>query len=292
MRSVYFLVLAAVYMSATAQLNFNYLRQDLWGEDCNIGGMRQTPVNIVTADVECSEELIPIEFNDRWTDTLNGTFLNGGINVRFVADGPGATIRNHLGMYQNFNFHMHWGPQDNNGTGHQINGEQFGLEFHFVNVRADLIPTFSFGPGLPQDTISVICVLAEAVDEPISGPWAKLDPTRVTNANDSIPITDFDFQMVLPENKDYYYYPGGTTSPGCYEFVHWFVLKERIQVPSAYVAQLRTTRFDSGELVMLNRRNVQDLAGRTVLTLGSVGQAASVLVLVGSALLVCFYNLL
>ena len=98
--------------------------------------------------------------------------------------------------------------------------------------------------------------------------------------------------MVLPESKDYYYYPGSGTSPGCFEFVHWFVLKERIQVPSAYLAQLRTTRFDSGEIILLNRRNVQELFNRTVLTLGSVGQAASVLVLVGSALLVCFYNLL
>ena len=158
MRSVYFLVLAAVYMSATAQLSFNYLRQDLWGEDCNNGGMRQTPINIVTADVQCSDELIPIEFNDRWTDTLNGTFANTGLGVRFVDGGERGTIRNHLGEYTLFNFHMHWGPQDNNGTGQQINGEQFGIEFHFVNIRSDLAANFSFVRDNPQDVISVISV--------------------------------------------------------------------------------------------------------------------------------------
>ena len=149
------------------------------------------------------------------------------------------------------------------------------------------------GPDSARDGIGVFTVLAEANNSmPISGVWRLLDPSRLLNASDSIDVTGLSYSMLLPENRDYYYYPGSLASRGCYEVVERFVFKENIQVPSAFLDLLQSIRFNSGELILSNRHNVQELFSRTVLTLGSVGQAASVLVLVGSALLVCLYNLL
>ena len=297
MRSVYFLVLAAVYMSATAQLAFQYVRQENWTGICNTGAAIRSPINIVTADVQESEELIPLEFDHRWMASLDGEFTNTGVVVRFTDYGERAMVCNHLGDYELVQFHLHWGTID--GTGHQINGVQFAVEFHFVTLRIGSGIEFTdnhftnVGPDSPRDGIAVISVLAEVNDSmPISGVWRLLDPSTLLNASDSINVTGLSYSMILPDNRDYYYYPGAQTSPGCFEIVEFFVMKETIQVPSAYLDLLQSIRFDSGELMLSNRRNVQPILENTVLTLGSVGQAASVLVLGGSALLVCLYNLL
>ena len=272
LRLIFPAIAVLLIRGAAAQNDFDYQRQDTWPENCaNTQAMRQTPIDIVTANVEENDDLIPLEFDERWTATLTGIFANNGFGVRFVDNGQRATVRNHLGTYELLNFHLHWGPQDDNGTGHQIDGQRFGVEFHFVTAKLGANLT-NFGPDTPGDTISVISVLAEADDSmPISGVWETLNPTMVTNAGDVINVTGITYPMVLPENRDYYYYEGSQTSPGCWEFVQWFVLRERIPVPSQYLAQLRTTRFDSGELILLNRRNVQPLFDRTVYTLPTSG---------------------
>ena len=108
MSSLYFLVLAAVCMSATAQLLYPYDRQDEWGGVCNTG-MEQTPINIVTADVQESDELIPLEFDQRWTASLDGEFTNSGAVAIFTTDAEKATVRTHLGVYELAQFHFHWG---------------------------------------------------------------------------------------------------------------------------------------------------------------------------------------
>ena len=281
-----------------AQLEFDYTRQDEWGDFCNLPTSRmQTPINIVTADVVQSEALIPLEFDEQWEGSFDGTCLNGGINLRFVPseNETSPTLRNHLGVYQHLQFHMHWGSQDDIGTGHEIDGTQYGVEFHWVNTQ--LNSNFSFATATNEsdrNSLSVLAVLAEANDSmPISGVWAQLDPTRITNDGDAFSVTDLLYSDLLPESRDYYYTPGGFTSPPCLEIVQWFVMKERIQVPSAYIEQLRTMRFDDGTLMLTNHRDSQPLNDRTVYTVpvaDAVKQAASLLVLVSSAFIVSSYN--
>ena len=251
--------------SARAQLEFDYTAQGEWPDNCNEeDAMRQSPINIVTENVDEDADddvLIPLEFDDVWTATLTGQFSNNGLGVRFVADGADkARVSNHLGTYELLNFHMHW------ASGHEIDGKEFGVELHFVTAKlgADLT---TLDNTTEDATITVISVLAEADDSmAISGTvWELLDASRVTNASDSISVTGLSYPMVLPESKSYYYYMGSQTSPPCEEFVHFFVMKDTIPIPSTYLEQLRTVRFDSGELILSNHRDAQPLNGRTVL---------------------------
>ena len=47
--------------------------------------------------------------------------------------------------------------------------------------------------------------------------------------------------------------------------VQWFLLKETISIPSAYLAQLREVEEnEEGDRLTFNYRNTQDLAGRQV----------------------------
>ena len=154
------------------------------------------------------------------------------------------------------------------GTGHQIDETQYGVEFHWVHIKQN--SSFAFSNESDRDILSVISVLAEANNSmPISGIWAKLDPTMVRNDGDMVSVTDIPYSDLLPQNRDYYYYPGSFTSPPCLEIVQWFVLKERIQVPSAYIAQLRTMLFNDNTTMLTNHRDAQPLNDRMVYSFSS-----------------------
>ncbi len=259
-------VFAALLVSierSNSQTGFSYDRQDLWNLPTT---MRQTPIDIITRDVQRNSSLKELEFNDVWTATLDGTFSNNGLTPRFVASTGGtATVRNHLDL---LNFHLHWGRENDHGTGHRINGEEFGLEFHFVTLLQ--------GEGLVNlsntslgDLISVISVLAEVDDTAeISGVWEKLNISAIIGAGNSTAVTGLSYPSVLPENRHNYYYPGSQTSPPCYEFVQWFVLQNRIKVPRPFLEQLRTVRNYDGPIT-LNNRDAQPLNGRIVSVLPS-----------------------
>ena len=60
------------------------------------------------------------------------------------------------------------------------------------------------------DLISVISVLAEVDDTAeISGVWEKLlNISAIIGAGNSTAVTGLSYPSVLPENRDYNYYPG------------------------------------------------------------------------------------
>lgn len=85
--------------------------------------------------------------------------------------------------------------------------------------------------------------------------------------NTSVKVTGFRFDQLLPSNRDYYFYKGSFTSPPCYEIVGWFVMKNRITVPGAYLNELRKAEC-GGELLGFNFRTPQELGDRVVTTVG------------------------
>lgn len=246
---------------AVAFGTFSYNNQPNWPGICVTGNqMQQSPINIVTADVQVSDALIDLELSG-WDAEYDGTFINTGHNVQFTPDTPFvATLRNHLGLYQQVQFHIHWGRESGEGSEHRINGEQAELEIHFVTIRQDAANTRNF--------ISVISVLGDVdEDKPISGPWLQLEAAAIETFATNTTVEGFRYDSLLPENLDYYHYAGGRTSPDCEEDVNWFVLQNRVTVPGAYLAQLRQTEIDSsGDLLTFTFRDEQPLAGRVVTT--------------------------
>ena len=72
---------------------------------------------------------------------------------------------------------------------------------------------------------------------------------------------------LLPKNLDYYFYEGSLTTPDCDEIVQWFVLKQTISVPAAYLVQLRNIEMDeAGNSLTFNFCAPQDLNCQTVFT--------------------------
>ena len=262
---VSYAALVGVLLCSTALAfdgEFSYSSQDQWPAICVTGNtMRQSPLDIITKDVEIDEGLIDLEMTG-WEEEYDGAFLNVGRNVRFMPDNPGeATTRNHIGTYDLLQFHFHWGRETGEGSEHLVDSDPGELEIHFVHRKQNE------DNATVGDYLSVISVIAEVDDDAeLSGPWLQLDVSQILTVNHSINITGFRFDQLLPRNCDYFYYEGSFTSPPCYEIVQWFVMKNRIAIPGAYLRQLRRVEWSGGELLGFNFRMPQDLGDRVVKT--------------------------
>ena len=189
--------------------------------------------------------------------------MNNGHTVVFnlSASSPSITTEMPVGNYRVFQFHFHWGSGSGTGSEHRINGQQSELEVHFVHK--------SIGSEDAGSEFAVIGVLADMSNDPISGVWETLQVSSLTDPTNSTTITNLNLSSLLPADRDYYHYPGSLTTPLCNESVQWFVLKNRITVPAAYLTALRMINSLSGTPLTFNFRMLQPLNGRTVTTPGS-----------------------
>ncbi len=277
-------IIALLLNSALAlEEELSYSMQDQWPDICVTGNtMRQSPIDIITADVQFDESLIPLEMTG-FDIEYDGIFSNEGIIdsiVRFTPINSQATTRNHLGTYDFLQFHFHWGSQTGEGSEHQVDSDAGELEIHFVQSKQN-------ETEMVGDYLGVIAVIAD-VDEDmeLTGPWLQLNASRIFVANESIPVEGFRIDQLLPTNRDYFTYEGSFTSPPCYEIVNWFVMKERITVPGAYLEQLRQIQCGStGQLLGPNFRLPQDIAGRVVRTNSQAAVRPVLSLLVGLVML-------
>lgn len=258
--SVIFGVILLISGACGSEDPFSYSAQNTWPGICVTGNeMQQSPIDIIFEDVEENSNLIELDL-EGWDAEYDGIFSNTGHDVLFDPDTPGlATATNHLGVFELQQLHMHWGSTTGEGSEHRINGNQAELEIHFVLLKQG-----------NDDEYSVIAVLGYIdVDAPITGPWAQLNVTAVQPYLNYTSVSDFQFDQLLPDNLEYLYYEGSLTTPPCTEAVAWFVLKERIAVPGAYLDLLRGVEDEQGTLVTFNFRMEQAIGDRVVMVKGS-----------------------
>ena len=257
-----FLYLAAVLtVGLAATGSFEYSNQTAWGGSCNLEtSMRQSPVAITSDNAVDNDQLLTLELS-LWNKERYGMFYNTGTSVKFTPDSdePSASTTNHLGTYDVLQFHMHWGATDNVGSEHVVDGTPASAEIHFVHQKQ------GDTTGTQGDSFAVVGVMAVANDsEAIAGVWNALNVEEVQGTGGEFNTT-VNFYDLLPSDRSYYYYEGSLTTPNCDEVVQWFLLKETISIPSAYLAQLREVAENKeGDRLTFNYRNTQDLADRQV----------------------------
>lgn len=233
--------------------------------------------------------LTAIEFSDTWSEyTANGIFGNlAGHNVQFTLDTDSPTITTEfpVGEYRLLQVHMHWGSSTGTGSEHRFDGNQNEVEIHFVHQRV------SQEGQTDRNGYAVIGVYAKVNETaPVSGFWSTFNISGVTNVGDNVTVTNFALSSILPPDLNssyYYYYEGGLTTPPCTESVQFYLLRQRIKVPGAYLTSLRSIRDKEGNVLSMNYRDVQPLNGRKVQIPGgsSASIGASVVVVAVLALL-------
>ena len=257
-----FLAILAVALSLVEAASFSYNAQNEWPGICVEGNTgRQSPININTRKVR-SKKLAPLKFSSDFFTKIEGEFENTCQNVEFTpAKSVNAIVSTPVGRYKLNQFHFHWGRRSREGTEHLVNGRAEEFEIHFVCERV--------GGDDPTagDALAVIAVRGEVKNRPIRGIFRKLDASKITEVDSSIAVSKVVMGELLPKNSDYYFYEGSLTTPDCDEIVQWFVLKQTIKVPAAYLAQLRKIEMDEqGNRLTFNFRVPQALNGRVVLT--------------------------
>ena len=194
-------------------------------------GVNQSPIDI-TASVESDLEDIEVEY-ERGTTTI----INNGHTLQ-INSKAGNWIRVEGQQFALQQLHVH-SPSE-----HQLNGEVFPLEAHFVhqNEAGELaVVAILFREGEVNDVIESIGLLAPRTvgeSQPLNVNFSELD--------------------LYGNRESYFRYNGSLTTPPCSEGVRWIVAREPGEVAASQAANFV-------DLIGEDARGPQPLNARIVL---------------------------
>uniref|UniRef100_A0A3P8TG63 Carbonic anhydrase n=1 Tax=Amphiprion percula TaxID=161767 RepID=A0A3P8TG63_AMPPE len=199
------------------------------------GGLRQSPINIVTSKVHINSALPPFDFIGH-TNAINITVENKGHSAHFALPQSVRLTGGALpGHYRAAQFHFHWGGNGRPGSEHTIDGERFPMELHIVHIKE---------------------------------PYGSLAEAEHDLAGSRTVIPNFRLSNIIPAAKElhsYYRYVGSMTTPGCEQAVAWTVFHRTLSISSRQLdAVVKQCRFWTGQPMTDIFRPTQPLDGRVV----------------------------
>ncbi|CAF1238949.1 unnamed protein product [Rotaria magnacalcarata] len=244
--------------------NYRRFGPDVWSKTYpQCAGNSQSPINIKTA-CTIQKNFNPFNFTPNYNEEFNFTLSNDGHTMVVTYNGPklllnGADLN---GNYQFVNFHLHWGPNENVRSEHQVNGIKYTGESHFVYEDFE------------THQIAVLAFLMKSQPYLINKKYKKLyhDEYLTTNQwykyfdasqnlvqeNDSVTI-ELNLSLLMGNNLvDFWRYNGSLTVPPCTENVIWTVFKQPIYV---FDYEFETFRDD---LLFESYRGPQSLHDRQI----------------------------
>lgn len=242
-----------------------------WHETFPIAnGPRQSPIDIVTGEVQHGPKLRPLTL--RYDPSASLDIINNGhsVQVTFLDEEDTSTLKEGpiTGTYRLKQFHFHWGSSDDKGSEHTVDGKMYPAELHLVHWNTKY-PNFGEAAS-KSDGLAVVGVFLEIGNE---NPQLQkvLDALQAVNGKGTqTSFADFDPTLLLPNTLDYWTYNGSLTTPPLLESVTWIVCKQSISVSSSQMEKFRALLF-SGEgepecHMVDNYRPPQPLKDRKVLT--------------------------
>ncbi|XP_053702396.1 carbonic anhydrase 4-like isoform X1 [Synchiropus splendidus] len=223
------------------------------------GGLRQSPINIVTRKVHVNAALPPFDFIGHTTRnniTVKNKGHSGEAESRPAPAGShGFFLAAHFelpqsvrltggalpGHYRAAQFHFHWGGSGRPGSEHTIDGERFPMEMHIVHIKE---PYGSLVEA--EHDMAGIALLAFLFEESTDD-HPHLDTVitalgRVPNNGSSSVVPNFRLSDIVPPSKElrgYYRYVGSMTTPGCEQAVAWTVFRRTLPISSRQVSPPR-----------------------------------------------------
>ncbi len=197
---------------------------------CGIG-VNQSPIDISKT---ISAELEPLELNYAGHGT---TIVNNGHTVQ-INMAAGSWLRAEDEDFQLLQFHFH-SPSE-----HQIDGELFPLEGHFVHQNS-------------SGTLAVVGILFRAGEWNTDLAWIGSAAPEAVNQPETIDLDIADLDL-YGDHASYFRYTGSLTTPPCTEGVQWYVLKR-----PGHIAVEQAAKFV--ELIGEDARGPQPINARVVL---------------------------
>ncbi|XP_077349090.1 carbonic anhydrase 13-like isoform X3 [Lithobates pipiens] len=143
-------------------------------------GDRQSPIDIITQDANYDPSLMPLHFsydpcsakviiNSGHTFTLE---FDDGEDKSVLSGGPLH------GTYRLRQLHFHWGPCDDYGAEHKVNGTDYAAELHLVHWNSEKYSSFADAANKP-DGLGVVAVFLKIGEH-------NRNLKRITDAFDDI----------------------------------------------------------------------------------------------------------
>uniref|UniRef100_A0A3B1JB91 Carbonic anhydrase n=1 Tax=Astyanax mexicanus TaxID=7994 RepID=A0A3B1JB91_ASTMX len=244
------ITLLAVCLLPTVVSNGSAADYTTWAalvpEHCS--GARQSPVNIITADVQADPSLTAFTFTGFGDIKCFSTAVKVLLDDRKMSVSGGGLP----GLYRTQQFHLHWGNGSSKpGSEHTVNGKQYPMELHIVNVRSiypNARTALKHSMGL-----AVLAFFIEATNDrgkPAS--WNNLTSylSRIPDKGD---VLDIMHELTMDSLLQ------GT--------VVWTVFKEPIKISQDLISLFSTTTYVNTKDDPLNTNNfrgVQPLNGRVI----------------------------
>lgn len=223
------------YDCATCPANWFSLASD---NTVCAAGTSQSPIALSTGDA-LQEELPELQFAypalDIEVEHLRTT-------VEAIVEGASLELDGVEWDVVQFHFHA---PSE-----HFVDGQETPAEMHIVHRNGD----------------DLLVVGVFIVEGEVNLPLAPIFDMLPQNPGDHVEIDHFDLAAILPDSHESYRYQGSLTTPPCREGVNWVLLAEPIEMSNGQIGALEalfspTTGFPDG-----NRRPVQSLNDRVVVT--------------------------
>ncbi|KAF7705027.1 hypothetical protein HF521_020313 [Silurus meridionalis] len=238
---------------------------------CN--GTRQSPINIVTADVKADINLTAFNFTGFNDSSHLINIENTGKSVKILSDALniGVSGGGLQSQYNTTQLHFHWGNGSSiNGSEHTVDGQQYAMEMHIVNSRADLNATAALSDSTGYAVLGFFIEATNDTGKPEV--WKNLTSllANITKEAASVDIKNqFTIDSLLQgvDRTKYYRYRGSLTTPTCNENVVWTVFKDTIKVSKNLIDLFSSTvhtNTTTDPFIITNYRPVQALNGRVV----------------------------
>nr|XP_042909672.1 carbonic anhydrase 2 [Parasteatoda tepidariorum] len=272
--SFFFLVICGLYRSTNAdcplekseQWSYNaHLKNgpEYWGETfpaCY--GRKQSPIDIVTADVVKDENLERLQLTNYDKPLTRAIYENNGHSIKVTPkDDVVRSVLVNGEKFQLAQFHFHWGDNYYTGSEHTVDEKQYALELHFVHTDA-------------KGRIAVVgvfyqsSILNSTGMQPISD---MLQSLRYKGTKLDVK-GDINLDKLVENGCSYYRYDGSLTTPGCDEGVIWTLCKNPLRIGILQLIEFRqvysvgkTDGVDISECIINNNyRPIQPINSRTV----------------------------
>ncbi|XP_018411285.1 PREDICTED: carbonic anhydrase 1-like isoform X2 [Nanorana parkeri] len=171
------------------------------------------------------------------------------------------------GSYRLNQFHFHWGPSNEHGSEHTVDGKTYSAELHLVHWNAEKYLSFAEA-SKNLDGCAVLTVFLK-VGGAHPGLQKVVDAlSLIRTKGKQVAFTNFDPSSLLPASKDYWTYIGSLTHPPLLECVTWIIFKEPISASADQLNKFRSL-LASGEgekecPILSNYRPPQPLKGREI----------------------------
>jgi len=196
-------------------------------------GQRQSPVNIEGTDPVIMHRLV----TDYKVAPIN--MKNGGHTIS-MAYTNGSHLKVGAKMFTLRSFSLH-APAE-----HTISGKRYPMSIQFLHT----------GPG---GTRAVIETLVEEGQTHIAARELLGSMPIEAGQNSKHEKILINARDLMPTDKSYYRYMGSLTTPPCSEGVHWYILKEPIQLSKSQIALVK------GVVTGENARPIQARNNRIIL---------------------------